>query len=569
MKKIILHLFLAIILLACNNSDNDSNSGIVNNIDSLMNYSHINGLFNGTVLVSQNNEVIYRNSFGYADFDKNEFLIPESSFYLASVSKQFTTMAVMLLKERGKLSYEDRLSDYFSDFPEYADIVTIRHMMTHTSGIPDHYGLNAYKVGLNNDDVYELLMKQEDLDFEPGNQFSYSNGGYVLLSMIVEKASGEPFHEFMKTNIFIPLEMTNTLVYDKSEPMIANRAIGYNISGKLDDYEIFTTGAGGIYSNVDDLFKWDQALNSDQLISSESLNEAYQPYVLSSGDTSYYGFGWGINQEKNWVGHSGGLSGFRTYLRRYPDKGNTFMLLTNKGDGVAMGNINTSLEMILANEDFELPKVPLSNKLGLIIESDGIDKAIETVMDLLSQNTNEFEFDESGINTLGYSFLQSEDNETALKLFKLNVEVRPNSGNSYDSYAEALLANMDTLAAIKNYTISVRMNPNNQNGINVLESLGIDTNEILPNIKLSVEQLDNFVGSYELDPDFILNIIREGNQLYIHPTGQSKTELFPSTESKYYSKAVDAQITFNRDVSGKVVSLTLHQGGDNEAKRIE
>jgi CubicO group peptidase (beta-lactamase class C family) len=569
MKKIILHLFLAIILLACNNSDNDSNSGVVNNIDSLMNYCHINGLFNGTVLVSQNNEVIYRNSFGYADFDKNEFLIPESSFYLASVSKQFTTMAVMLLKERGKLSYEDRLSDYFSDFPEYADIVTIRHMMTHTSGIPDHYGLNAYKVGLNNDDVYELLMKQEELDFEPGNQFSYSNGGYVLLSMIVEKASGEPFHEFMKTNIFIPLEMTNTLVYDKSEPMIANRAIGYNTSGKLDDYEIFTTGAGGIYSNVDDLFKWDQALNSDQLISSESLNEAYKPYVLSSGDTSFYGFGWGINQEKNWVGHSGGLSGFRTYLRRYHDKGNTFMLLTNKGDGVAMGDINTSIEMILANEDFELPKVPLSNKLGLIIESDGIDKAIETVMDLLSQNTDEFEFDESGINTLGYSFLQSEDNETALKLFKLNVEVRPNSGNSYDSYAEALLANMDTLAAIKNYTISVRMNPNNQNGINVLESLGIDTNEILPNIKLSVEQLDNFVGSYELDPDFILNIIREDNQLYVHPTGQSKTELFPSTESKYYRKAVDAQITFNRDGSGKVVSLTLHQGGDNEAKRIE
>ena len=357
MNKIILPLFLVIVLFACNNSDSDT--GIAISIDSLMNYSYKNGVFNGTILVSKNNEVIYRNSFGYADFDKNEFLVPESSFYLASVSKQFTTMAVMLLKEKGQLSYEDKLSDYFPDFPEYADIVTIRHMMTHTSGIRDHYGLNAYKVGLNNDDVYELLVKQEDLDFEPGSQFSYSNGGYVLLSMIVEKASGKPFHEFMKTNIFIPLDMTNTLVYDQSKPMIANRAIGYNTSGKLDDYEIFTTGAGGIYSNVDDIFKWDQALNSNQLISSESLNEAYQPYLLSSGDTSYYGFGWEINQKKNWVGHSGGLSGFRTYLRRYPDKGDAFVLLTNKGDAVAIDDITTSLERILANEDFKLPKIPL------------------------------------------------------------------------------------------------------------------------------------------------------------------------------------------------------------------
>ena len=238
MKKLIPYLFLTIVLLGCDNSYNDSNSSIVNNIDSLMNYSYENGLLNGTVLVSQNNEVIYRNSFGYADFDKNEFLVPESSFYLASVSKQFTTMAVMLLQERGELSYEDKLSDYFPDFPDYADLVTIRHMMTHTSGIPDHYGLNAYKVGLNNDDVYELLVKQEELDFDPGSQFSYSNGGYVLLSMIVEKVTGEPFHEFMKTNIFTALEMNNTLVYDKSEPKVTDRAIGYNASGMLDDYDI-------------------------------------------------------------------------------------------------------------------------------------------------------------------------------------------------------------------------------------------------------------------------------------------------------------------------------------------
>jgi len=567
MKKLILHLFLAIVLVGCNNSD-DSNSTIVNNIDSLMNYSSQNRLFNGTVLVSKNNKVIYRNSFGYADFDKNELLVPESSFYLASVSKQFTTMAVMILKERGMLSYDNKLSDYFPDFPDYADSVTIEHIMTHTSGIPDHFQLNAYKSGLNNDDVYDILVKQEDLDFEPGSKYSYSNGGYVLLSMIVEEVSGQPFHEFMKSNIFSPLEMDNTLVYDLSEPEVTIRAIGYNASGELDDYEIFTTGDGGIYSNVDDLFIWDQALHSYKLVSQETLNEAYQTTILSSGDTSKYGFGWGINQEKNWVGHSGGLSGFRTYLRRYLDRGDAFILLTNNGDAFSMEDINSALENILENENFELPKVPISNKLANLIESDGIDKAIEVVTELLPQNLDQYEYDELGINYMGYSYLQNEDIDIAVKLFKLNAENRPNSGNAYDSYAEALLANKDTTASIENYIKSVKMNPNNQNGIDVLESLGVNFNKILPQVKLTEEQLDVFVGKYELNPDLILDIIREGDQIYIHPSGQSKSQLFTATESKFYSKIVDAQITFNKDESGKVVSLTLHQEGDHEAPKI-
>ncbi len=568
MTKSIPHIFLAIFLLGCTDSTVDTNSMIVSNIDSLMNYTYENGLFNGTVLVSQNNEVIYRNSFGYADFDKKELLAPESSFYLASVSKQFTTMAVMILKERGKLSYDDKLSDYFPDFPDYADSITIRHMMTHTSGIPDHYRLNAYKAGLNNDDVYDILVKQKKLDFEPGSQYSYSNGGYVLLSMIVAKVSGQPFHEFMKTNIFTPLGMDNTLVYDRSEPEVTNRAIGYNANGKLDDYEIFTTGAGGLYSNIDDLFKWDQALNNDQLVSAETLNEAYQSTLLSSGDTSYYGFGWGMDQEKKWVGHSGGLSGFRTYIRRYLDTGDAFVLLTNKGDAVDIDGINTALENILVNEDFEFPKTRLSNKLTDLIESDGIDQAIEAVKELLSQNPDQYEYDEYGINSLGYSYLQSDDVDTAMKLFKLNTENRPNSGNAYDSYAEALLANGDTSASIENYITSVKTNPNNQNGIDILKSLGVDINEVLPQVQLSEELLDAFVGKYELNPDFILDIEREGDQLYIHPTGQNKSELFAATDSKFYSKTVDAQITFNKDESGKVVSLTLHQAGDHEAPKI-
>ena len=347
MKQAILGITLTLLLFGCGQAQVTHNSQLAGNIDSLMNAFHERGLFNGTLLVSQNNKVVYRNAFGHADFSAGIKLTPESSFYLASVSKQFTTMAIMILKEKGKLSYEDKLSDYFPDFPDYAKTVTIRHLMTHTSGIPDHFRLNAYKAGLNNDDVYNLLIQQKALDFTPGSRFSYSNGGYVLLSMIVAKVSNQPFHEFMKNDIFLPLQMENTLVYHRAAPAIADRAVGYNAFGFLDDYEILTTGAGGMYSNIDDLFQWEQALKDHRLIPKNVLLEAYEPYVLSSGDTSYYGFGWGINAEKNYVDHSGGFSGYRAYLRRYLKSGDAIILLTNKGDAFAMGEINSGLEELL------------------------------------------------------------------------------------------------------------------------------------------------------------------------------------------------------------------------------
>lgn len=568
MKKLLYCLLPLLYLTACQSDPESSAPSTAEQLDSLMSYSHENGLFNGTVLVSKNNDVIYRKAFGYADFEKGEELMPESDFYLASVSKQFTTMAIMILKERGELSYEDKLSKFFPDYPSYADSITIRHMMTHTSGIPDHYRLNAYKPGLSNQDVYELLVRQEQLDFKPGSQEAYSNGAYVLLSMIVEEVAG-PFHEFMKDNIFDPLGMDHSLVYDHSEPQVPNRAIGHNAIGDKDDYEIFTTGAGGIYSNVDDLYKWDQALQANKLVSRETLMEAYQPYILSSGDTSYYGFGWSLDPGRNWVGHSGSLSGFRTYLRRYPDKGDAFVLLTNMGRSFAMGQINDGLEQILKNQAFKLPLIPLSAKIRELAVTEGIDRAVSQAKKMFDEDREAIEYDEYGINALGYAYLGKGKMNHALQVFRLNTELRPNAGNTYDSYGEALLANQDTLGAIEQYSISVKKNPNNQNAIKVLKELGVNVDKLLSPVPMSKEQLETYVGSYELEVDFMLEIIREGNRLFIHPTGQEKSELFASETHRFYSKIVDAQITFNQDDSGEIKSLTLHQNGDYHALKIE
>ncbi|TMM53185.1 beta-lactamase family protein [Maribacter algarum] len=318
-------------------------------IDSLMQTSYKDGIFNGVILVSQNGKPIYKNAFGYANKDNNSKLNKTSVFYLASVSKQFTAMAIMILKERNKLSYNNNLSMYFPDFPDYANTVTIKHLLTHTSGIPDHFGLGIYKKGLTNNDVIKELAKQKKLDFKPGKKYSYSNGGYVLLSQIVTKVSGIPFNEFMETNIFKPLNMNSTLVYNESTPAITNRAVGYNKAGELDDYEILTTGAGGIFSTLDDLHLWDQALYTEKLIPKSTLEEAFTRTTLNNGKLTNYGFGWVISEKegRKSVYHAGGLSGYRTFMIRNLYNNSGYIILTNSGDASNIQEIVTSLNKVL------------------------------------------------------------------------------------------------------------------------------------------------------------------------------------------------------------------------------
>lgn len=523
-------------------------------------------MFNGTILVARGEDVLYRNALGLASQEQSKELTPETAFYLASVSKQFTTTGIMILKERGQLSYDDRLSKFFPDFASFGKDVTVRQMMTHTSGIPDHYGLGAYKPGLTNADVFDLLNQQEKLDFSSGEKYSYSNGGYVLLAMIIEQVSGQPLHVFMKENIFDPLQMSSTLVYDESKPDVNPRALGHWPSGDLNDYEILTTGAGGMYSNVDDLHKWHLGLLNNQIISQASLQEAYTPTPLNDGEKSNYGYGWGVDPEKNTVQHSGGLNGFRTFIKRFLDTGEVYIMLTNYGDAFKLNEISGALDNILVGKPYALPNPPLSQKIKKLLAEKSIDEAIQEVK--LLREDQKVEADEFGINAIGLRYLRDEQFDRAIAVLELNTIFFPNSANAFDSYGEALLKKGDTAASIQNYRKSLQLNPNNQWAISILEDLGIPEEEILSSVTFPKGVLESYVGDYELQEDFVLTIIKEGDRMFIHPTGQNKSEIFAASETRFYSKIVNAQITFNREESGEVKSLTLHQGGDREAPKI-
>jgi CubicO group peptidase (beta-lactamase class C family) len=365
-------------------------------------------MFNGTILVSEKGSVIYRNSFGYANPVTKEPLNNKSVFYLASLSKQFTAMAIMMLREKNKLSYNDKLSKYFPEFPAYANEVTIRHLLTHTSGIPDHYRLGIIKTDLKNSDVLAALIKQNKLDFKPGEKFSYSNGGYVLLALIVEKVSGVSLSTYLQNNIFKPLKMSGTLVYDESKPAIMNRVVGSNMFDDIDDYQLLTTGAGGMFSTIDDMSIWDRALYTEKLVSQKTLGEAYALTVLNDGTLSNYGFGWVINElgPNKLVAHSGSMAGFRTQISRDLTNRTAYIILTNKGNTVPMNEIARGIEGILNDTEYALPKAKISSKLYGYLKTKSVEEAINRTRSLVKDQPDQYQIDEQAINALGYHYLQ-------------------------------------------------------------------------------------------------------------------------------------------------------------------
>lgn len=304
-------------------------------IDSLMNYCYQNNMFNGSVLVALDNEVLYQQGFGYCNSEQTSEITSTTSFYLASVSKQFTSIGIMILKKKGKLTYSDTITKFFPNLPDFANIITIKHLLTHTSGIPDYFRF-IDKPGLTNQDVLDFVMNVDSLSFTPEEQYSYSNSGYVLLSLIIEKVSEMTYAEFLDENVFTPLAMSSTLAYEVSTPKIENRAIGYTSSGELDDYNILTTGDGGLFSTVEDLYKWDRALYTEKLVPQEMIEEAFSEIKLTNGSVSNYGYGWRVQRDSttNRVQHSGGLAGFRTIISRDLDSKFVCILLTNHGNQV-------------------------------------------------------------------------------------------------------------------------------------------------------------------------------------------------------------------------------------------
>jgi CubicO group peptidase (beta-lactamase class C family) len=452
-------------------------------IDELMAQYHKNSQFNGTVLVVEGGKIIYKKGFGFANAEWEIPNTPDTRFRIGSITKQFTATLILQLVEQGKIKLDGKLTDYLTDYrKETGDRVTIHHLLNHTSGIPSYTGLPGFFQEVSRDpySVADFVKKHAsgDLEFEPGSKFVYNNSGYFLLGAIIEKVTGKPYDQVLKENILDPLGMKDT-GYDRHDAIIKKRASGYqrNPKGVVNAPYLDMSlpyAAGSLYSTVEDLYIWDQALYTDKLISAKSKELMYKPGLQN------YAYGWVVtkipmgenNGAKTVIAHGGGINGFNTLITRLVDDKHLIVLFNNTG-GARLDEMNRAITNILYDKPYAAPKKPISEALLKTIVEKDVAAAVKQYHELKTKEAAGYDFREPELNMLGYQLLEMKRTKDAIEIFKLNVEAYPRAANTYDSLGEAYMINGDKELAIQNYKKSLELNPNNANAAEALKKLGV------------------------------------------------------------------------------------------------
>jgi CubicO group peptidase (beta-lactamase class C family) len=310
---------------------------VQNDIDSIMR-AYDGNVPGASLLVVQNGAPVVRRSWGLADVEAQVAATPETNYRLASVTKQFTAAAILLLAQDNKLFLSDHASKWLPSLPASAQTITLHQLLTHTSGLIDYEDLmpEGTTTQVHDEDVLRLIASKDSLYFTPGTSYRYSNTGYALLALIVERVSGQKFATFLHDRIFTPLGMSHTVAHQDGVDEVSNRAFGYTRnSGAWIRHDQSSTSAvlgdGGIYSSVDDMLKWDAAQYDSRLLDEEWRRVAFTPHTPTDKPGVSYGFGWRITGETLW--HSGETAGFRNVIVRYPAQRLTVVILTNRDDG--------------------------------------------------------------------------------------------------------------------------------------------------------------------------------------------------------------------------------------------
>lgn len=453
----------------------------IKKIDSLIGlYSSYEG-FNGVVLVSHEGEVIYKKGFGFANMEWDIANQTTTKFQIASITKQFTAMLIMQLVAENKLDLNEPISTYLPDYPKnIGSKVTIHQLLTHTSGIPN---ANSKEKAFRPYDMVSQF-KNEPLLFNPGDRFDYSNSGYTLLGYIIEVITKKSYEENLQEKIFKPLNMLNSGFY-KHRPIKKNMASGYNrwYGNYFNiDYtdESSAYAAGGIYATVEDLYLWDQALYTEKLLPEKYMDIIFTKHIADPEYGGHYGYGWEIIKKElgntdttiETISHGGSINGFRSSFKRIPLTNSSIILLNNTNRAF-LNSISRAVLGILYDQPYDFPRIPTAQFMVEAINKDGIENGIQFYKEHKDLET--YYSSEEELIIEGYRFLHAGNAKYAAEVFKLSTEVFPDKDNPYDSYGEALLVLGDTLQAIKNYKKSIELNPNNQNGINVLNDLGVKT----------------------------------------------------------------------------------------------
>ncbi|GAB2772712.1 hypothetical protein GCM10027275_14550 [Rhabdobacter roseus] len=438
-------------------------------IDSLFAEWNKPGMPGAVVGVVHGGKLIYAKGFGEADLETGAKISPKTVFHVASVSKQFTAYAIVLLAEQGKLSLDDDIHKYLPEVPDFGKTITIRHLIHHTSGLRDQWNLLAM-AGWQLDDVItkqhvlNLVTRQQELNFEPGSAFAYCNTGYTLLAEIVSRVAQQPFADWMQQQVFKPLGMQSTLFYDNQEAIVKGRSYSFHGSGAPGGFSksilsYGNVGATSLFTTVEDLALWLANFRSTQLGTPATMPQMLERGRLTKGDTLPYAFGLSHGNYKGlaYYGHNGADAGFRSYLAYFPQEEYGFIVLSNQA------------EFSPDRKGFEVANLFLA------------------------------------------PFLK-EEKKPAAPLAASTSENSPFDSTRFRAYA----------------------------------------------------------GSYSLDeaPGFVLAFKRNGSRYFTQATGQPEVEMFPSSDSTFFLKVVEASIVFHQAKDGKVNRITLRQNGDHPGTRV-
>lgn len=503
--------------------------------------------FTGVAMVARAGNIVWAQGVGRADFESDRANFVDTKFAIGSVTKQFTAAAIIQLQEKGLLGFDDPISKYFPDYPEEtANKITIRHLLTHTSGIFNFTNIPAYTQWRGQDIPLEVQINAIStlpLEFEPGTKFSYSNSGYKLLEAIINQVSGKPWHVYVAENILTPAGMSNS-GYDLSTVNEKERALGYLFEAdsvpKRTELPVASTpgGAGALYSTVGDLAKWDEALRGEKILNRASLETMFTPF------RDNYGFGFMIDSVAGYqrIWHDGLIDGFCTMFIRIPQEKLCIAVLANNHTLDAR-RVANHLMAIALGLPYDLPVVKTS----------------------VAADTNKYQ-DYVGAYDLGnsqYRMITTEDGKLlSQRSGGTQMEIFPESQDMF-FYQQN---HATTIKFIRDDSGTVVAHEMHQEGVESRhEKMSAEqTAAILAKsaaIKVDPAVFDRYVGEYMFSPVFSITIERKEDRIFGQATGQPQFEIFPKSETRYFLKVVDAEIEFSLGADGKAESLTLFQSG--------
>ncbi|MBI3712897.1 MAG: serine hydrolase [Burkholderiales bacterium] len=507
-----------------------------------------------TVIVTKEGKTIFRKAYGMSDMQAKRVMQPDDVMRLGSITKQFTAVAILMLVDEGKLALSDTVQSVFPDYPDTGKKITIEHLLTHTSGIPNFTSKPSFFAIMDKDiSVSDMVasFKNDALEFEPGSAYNYSNSGYFLLGAIIEKISGDTYAKFVEKCLFLPLGMTHT-AYEGYERTQYTQAAGHmsNADGFVASKVISMSvpyAAGSLRSSVDDLAKWDAAISAGKLLKPATWKRAFSDYVMSNGQTAHYGYGWSLGQleASPVIAHGGGINGFSTYALRLPNEKVYVAVLTNSDSGIARPEVLASR---LA-----------ASAIGKTIPEFTAIKLDEKALD---QFAGVYKIDEKNRR----SFVRDGDKLIMTRTDGPRTVLQAYAPNAFFIDRQSLLR----VEFVRNAQGEVLDAIVHQNGTSVSHPRTTEALPVAPvTVKIAHQVFDRYVGKYQIAPNFILSVSRDGDRYLTQATGQDSVEITALSETTFLAASVPAQLRFDSDAEGKVMQVVLMQGGrEVPAKRL-